>query len=125
MGFAVLYVPLTGIRGFHQRVKRRHIIYISDTLDECEARFVCAHELAHAVLHNGHNRIFMDTETLFVTNKFEVEADRWAAELLLPEADLREAMLCQYTSEQIACMYGLTVPLVEYLIRQVLDENNG
>lgn len=113
-----MYVPLVGVRGFHQRIKRRHIIYLSDELNERDARFVCAHELAHAILHKGFNRIFLDSETLFITSKYEIEADRWAAELLLPPEELEECLLCQYTIPQIAVIYGLAVPLVEYLISQ-------
>lgn len=113
-----MYVPLTGVRGFHQCIKRRHIIYLSDALNERDARFVCAHELAHAILHKGCNRIFLDSETLFVTSKYEIEADRWAAELLLPPDELEEALLYQYTIPQIASMHGLSVSLVEYLINQ-------
>lgn len=113
-----MYVPLVGVRGFHQCIKRRHIIYLSDELNECDARFVCAHELAHAILHKGFNRIFLDSKTLFITSKYEIEADRWAAELLLPPEELEECLLFQYTIPQIAVIYGLAVPLVEYLISQ-------
>lgn len=50
--------------------------------------------------------------------KYEIEADRWAAELLLPPDELEEALLYQYTIPQIASMHGLSVSLVEYLINQ-------
>lgn len=117
LGFIVLRVPLTGVRGFHQFIQRTHIIYIADSLSAAAARFVCAHELGHAMLHCGYNRIFLDAETLFVTNRFEIEADRWAADLLLPDDELHEAVLCRYSVPQIAAIYGLTPVLVEYRIR--------
>lgn len=107
------------IRGFHQISGRIHIIYVDDSLPETEARFVCAHELGHAMLHRGYNRIFLDAETLFVTNRFEIEADRWAADLLLSDDELREAILCRYTVPQLAAMYGLTPALVEYRVQSL------
>ena len=100
-------------------MQRNHIIYISDTLEDAEARFVCAHELGHAMLHGGYNRIFLDAETLFVTSKFELAADRWAADLLLSDDDLREEMLCRSTVQQIACTYGLPEELVLYRIHSI------
>ena len=51
LGYVVLEVPLEGVRGFHLYTKRRHIIYISDVLNEWEKLWVCAHELGHALLH--------------------------------------------------------------------------
>ena len=119
LGYIVLRVPLSGVRGFHQFTQRSHIIYVAAALEEPEARFVCAHELGHAMLHRGCNRIFLDSATLFVTSRFEREADEWAADLLLPDADLHEAILCRYTVPQIAAMYGLSPALVEYRLRSL------
>lgn len=100
-------------------MNRIHVIYIDDALDDHVARFVCAHELGHAMLHRGENRIFMDANTLFVTSRFETEADHWAADLLLSDDDLREEMLCRSTVQQIACTYGLPEELVLYRIHSI------
>lgn len=89
MGFSVVRIPLKGIRGFYQHVKRCRIIYIADDLIEADARFVCAHELGHALLHRGYNRIFMDTHTHFPVSRYEVEANRFAVDLLYDDDDLR------------------------------------
>ena len=51
LDYITLFVPLHGIRGFHQYVQRCHIIYIDDSLDSEQQRWVCAHELGHWVLH--------------------------------------------------------------------------
>ena len=76
LGYIVLYTPLVGVRGFYQYLKRCHIIYLDPGLDEATARFVCAHELGHSLLHRGLNRIFMDTRTLLVSSRYETEADQ-------------------------------------------------
>ena len=51
LDYIVIFVPLRGIRGFHQYVQRNHIIYIDNSLDEVQQRWVCAHELGHIFLH--------------------------------------------------------------------------
>ena len=74
MGIIIVTAPLVQMRGFQQRAKRRKFIYINSNLDEQQQRLVCAHELAHHLLHRGMNRIFMDHSTKMVTAKFEIEA---------------------------------------------------
>ena len=61
LGYTIITLPLWGVRGFYQYLKRCHIIYLDSELGEATARFVCAHELGHSFLHRGLNRIFMDT----------------------------------------------------------------
>ena len=74
MGFIVVFAPLVGMRGFQQRIKRQNIIYINDELDERQQALVCGHEMGHHFMHRGMNRIFMNLNTQFVTQKFENEA---------------------------------------------------
>ncbi len=50
-GIVLLFEPLGGIYGYHHTFRRIQIIHINDELDEPMKRFVCAHELGHAVLH--------------------------------------------------------------------------
>ena len=46
-------------------------------------RFVLAHELGHAVLHNDNgSKFFIDEYTCFAPGKFELEANKFAANLL-------------------------------------------
>ena len=91
MGILVLMVPLVDIRGFYQRRLRNRIIYIDNSLPDYLQRWVCAHELGHALMHDGTNAIYLDTHTYQVIGKYERSADRFAAALLCPdEEDLPE-----------------------------------
>jgi len=81
----LVYASLNGVRGFYQYFQRNHIIYIDENLSDSEKRFVCAHELGHMLLHKKANALFMDTHTFFNTEKYEVEANTFAAELLIPD----------------------------------------
>lgn len=80
----VIEAPLIGIRGYYQRVMKSHIIYVHNSLNEFERQFVCAHELGHSVLHPHLNAIYMDSCTHFKKAKYEIEADRFAIDLLMP-----------------------------------------
>ncbi len=120
LGFIVLFTPMRGIRGFYQRMKRCHIIYIDNMLSEQDARFVCAHEIGHAMLHRGNNRIFMDTHTHFVAGRYETEANRFAVDLLFDDDDLRD-FLDQPIQVAADCM-GVSNELAEYRMRSVLSE---
>lgn len=117
MGFIVVFAPLVEIRGFQQHAKRRRFIYINSNLDEQQQRFVCAHELAHHLMHKDLNRIFMNQNTYLVTQKFENQANQFAADLLYSDDDLMELGAC--TTEQIACTLGIPPELAEYRIKRL------
>ena len=46
-------------------------------------RTVCAHELGHAVLHTHANTPFLRKNTFFSVDKLEIEANTFAALLLI------------------------------------------
>lgn len=119
LGYTIIYTPLVGIRGFYQYIKRCHIIYLDDTLEEIEARFVCAHELGHSLLHKGYNRIFMDTKTHLVSNRYEHEADRFAVDLLFSDDVFLELM--DLPTHTVASCLGITESLVRYRMEPLLE----
>ncbi|HDR4908772.1 TPA: ImmA/IrrE family metallo-endopeptidase [Bacillus cereus] len=47
----VLFEDLGNTLGFYNTYKRFKFIHINNKIDEITQRFVCAHELGHAVLH--------------------------------------------------------------------------
>lgn len=121
MGFIVILAPLIQMRGFQQRAKRRRFIYINSELDEQQQRLVCAHELAHHLLHRGMNRIFMDQSTYVVTQKYENEANQFALELLYDDDDLQP-----YLSRDLDCAaayMGVSRVLAEQRMKEVLPKN--
>lgn len=112
LDYIVLDVPLVEVRGFYQYAQRNHIIYLSDSLCDEDRRFVCAHELGHALLHRGVNTVFLDSRTFQITSRYEMEANHFAAEFLHPDEEVREYL--EYTTAQIANCLNLTLALVEY-----------
>ena len=57
------------------------------------------------------NAIFMDTRTQFNTDKFELEANTFAIDLLLPDSLLEEYK--EFTIEQISRITGYHQRLIE------------
>lgn len=58
-------------------------------------RFTIAHELGHFFLHNGGERMFVDMRdhrASLGTDRREIDANRFAASLLIPETLLREEL---------------------------------
>lgn len=116
LDYIVIFVPLRGIRGFHQYVQRNHIIYIDNSLDEVQQRWVCAHELGHALMHPNLSTPFLRDSTLFSVNKLEVEANRFAICLCYPSDYLHEEFE-GFSSAQIAESLCLPLSLVEYAMK--------
>lgn len=120
MDYTIISTPLVGVRGFYQYLKRCPIIYLDSELDERTARFVCAHELGHSLLHRGFNRIFMDTRTFVVTSRYEIEADRFAVNLLYDDDVLQPYLSRSY--ECAAEYMGVSYELAEYRMGEVVSE---
>lgn len=117
LGYVVIRIPLQGIRGFYQYVQRCYVIYIDSALGERDARFVCAHEIGHALMHRGYNRIFMDSHTYFPTNRYEIESNRFAVDLLFDDDDLRD--LLEYPVQLAADYMGVSTELAEYRMQSI------
>lgn len=96
LGYVVIAAPLKGIRGCYKQMKRCTIIYIDQDLAYWDAAFVCAHEIGHVLLHRGCNRLFMDTNAYFKVDQYEIEADKFAINLV-------------WTDDDVACFFCLPV----------------
>ena len=111
MNVILVPYPLQGIRGFYKYFQRNNIIYIDETLSDNDKAFVLAHEIGHMILHKKSNAIFMDTRTQFKTTRYELEANKFAIELLLSDEFLEENRCC--TIGQISRMTGYDEKLIK------------
>lgn len=106
-GIVLLFEPLGGIYGYHHSFKRIKIIHIHSELDETTQRFVCAHELGHAVLHPELSTSFLRKNTLLCMDKVEREANEFAVELLIPDDFLYTYRNTDMTIYEVATTYGV------------------
>ncbi len=101
---------------------RQHIIGLSSSLSKIMRKFVLSHELGHAFLHPNLSRFHIEKHTLFVPDKFEREANLFAAALLIDNDKLYEYLKREESLEWIA--YELEVPL-ELLKLKINNDNKN
>ncbi|MCM8901293.1 ImmA/IrrE family metallo-endopeptidase [Caldicoprobacter algeriensis] len=82
------YSPHT--KGYYIKTIKNKFIVVNSTLDEHSQRIVLAHELGHAILHSSEPIYFVREYTLFPIGPYEAEANKFAAELLIDDYDIKE-----------------------------------
>lgn len=107
----ILYVSMKTTFGFYVRYRRIQHIILNDELSEGMQRFVCAHELGHSILHANLNVPKLTKYTMFSRDKFEMQANTFAVELLLPDGFLREYADCSIY--QLAASVGVPKEFIE------------
>lgn len=117
MNVILIFYPLEGVKGFYQYFQRNNIIYIDERLSDKEKLFVCAHELGHMILHKNANAIFMDSRTNLNTTKYELEADRFAINLLISDADIKENQ--EYTVQQLSRLFGYHEKMIKLRMKDL------
>ncbi len=96
------------INGFYTNIMDMPFIFLSEQLDDCLKKAICAHELGHYILHPNINTLFVKQSTLFSSAKLEREADLFAASLLIPDKVFLFDASETITADQLA--YELDVP---------------
>ena len=114
LNIEVFRTELGRIAGFYQYIKRHRCIYIHSGLRNHMARIVMAHELGHAIMHRKENCYFIRNKTLLLNSKKEIEANKFAMELLLPDSFLDEYR--DFTIDQISRMTGYEQKLIQLRI---------
>ncbi|MBT2196668.1 ImmA/IrrE family metallo-endopeptidase [Bacillus thuringiensis] len=103
----VLFEDLGNTLGFYNTYKLFKFIHINNRIDETTQRFVCAHELGHALLHPKANTPFLRNKTFFSVDRLEIEANTFAVELLLPDEMISEYQDTNLSIQEIAEIYGI------------------
>ncbi|MER2168998.1 MAG: ImmA/IrrE family metallo-endopeptidase [Psychrobacillus psychrodurans] len=104
LGIQVVHKQLGNTWGFYSKYFRIKTIHINEALGEEEQLFVCAHELGHALQHCEVNTPFLKKNTLFSTERIEMEANFFAIYLLFHDETLFE----QITIDQALHKYGIS-----------------
>ena len=116
LGIKVMLEDLGEISGYYNTAYRLRMIHINCNLDDPMRAFTAAHELGHAVLHAKSNTAFLRQKTYFSIDKFELQANQFAAALLISDCDIRDH--AHLTSEQFSRMLGYPKTLVDIRLEQ-------
>lgn len=110
MGIIIHRMYLGKTRGLCYCTRQIKQIFLSNELTDWIERFVLAHELGHLIIHPNYNAPFLQS-TFFSTDKYEIEANKFAVELIIPDVELMEHW--EYSIDEFAMFYGLPREIME------------
>lgn len=118
LGIVVMHKSLGSLKGFYTVKNRIPYIVINSSLNDCEAKIICAHELGHDRLHKRLARtgVLNEYELYLVNTKTELEANTFAAHLLISDSDIsfaRKEMNGSLVLNEAAVILGTTPEILE------------
>lgn len=105
----IIYADLGETRGFFKKILRRKFIFINENLTDFEKKLVCAHELAHSILHCSKQLQFLlDNTNMIKRGALEKEANEFVKFLLLENMEFEEKVqLKKIKSEVVKEILGI------------------
>lgn len=110
-GIEIIRCELGAIRGYYLCKYRIKQIALNCNLSPKDEAFVLSHEIGHSIMHPNLSTPFLIENTYFSTNKLEIEANKFATELLLPDEIIFEHK--DFTIEQLARLTGYSEALIK------------
>lgn len=114
LNISVYFEELGTINGYYNKPLRMKQIHINQNLNEQNAKFTCAHELGHAILHPNASTPFLRSKTFLSVDKLEIEANSFAVNLLIPDETIIEIIDNRNcTLEYMSRVLGYNQKLIE------------
>ena len=104
--------PLGKIFGCCLTIAGERFIYINSDLDTPTQKMVAAHELGHAVMHREDYFFFNWMNDTTYRNRAEIEAQTFAAELLVPDSVVLEHP--GFTLNQLSALTGYAEEFLKF-----------
>lgn len=102
------------IKGFFHRTPEGYeVIHINSEACEHEMKYICAHELGHAILHTSISLRFFIENSLQVKNRYEIQADKFAAEILINH-EINDEIYGELNIEQLSSTFCVPSKLIKY-----------
>lgn len=115
LGIEIKHLSLGNLKGFYTVQHNIPYIIINKDLDYGTARIICAHELGHDRLHRklARSRILNEFEMYLVNTKTELEANTFAAHLLINDDAILWVRKYGYDLPSAASLLNTTPELME------------
>ena len=114
MGIYVVKHELGKIKGYFLEIYGVKQIILNSSLNPHEEILVLAHEIGHVVMHKA-NVLFWAKNTFLSEDKLELEANKFAVELLISDSFLEENK--EYTTSQISRILGYSEDLIKLRLK--------
>lgn len=122
---AIVKMPdkLSNVSGLLDPEKK--VIYVNSEDPSNRQAFTVAHELGHFILKHEPNKygVLPRFAELIASNPLEQEANCFAANFLVPEKMLREAMkqynLTEHDTDLLAKMFGVSKDVIRYRLKWI------
>ena len=113
LNIKVFELPFEQEIGMYRFIKNNRVIIISQNLNEITKKFILSHELGHAILHRKENCSYLKHNTFSKVSSFEIEANKFAAELLIPDDELNICIENNFTIEQASQYFKVPIDLIK------------
>ena len=123
LGIKVIFEPLGSISGYYNKQLRMKQIHKNHDLSDHDQLFTCAHELGHAIMYPDANTPFLRKRTWLLISKIELEADKFAIELLIDAEIFLKFQ--EFTTNQIARALGYNEELIKLRLKELKRKLNG
>ena len=123
LGIKILYSPMGthegACKGFYMECKRIKTITINSDLPKIIQRIIAAHELGHALHHRNPSTVhaFHEISMFDETTVYEKEANLFAAELLLDDQAVIDALNCDVSFFGAASLLCVPAELLDFKFR--------
>ena len=122
-GRGVFLIPFqtpTTILGMYKIIMRNRFVFYNPFVDERIINMVLAHELGHDIYHKKEAKDGIAEYELFdINTEMEIEANIFAAHLLLDEKKLMNDIKEGYTYQQLASLYDVNVNLMIFKLNEM------
>ena len=122
MDIEILRLPLgEHLKGYFFYYSRIAIIVLNNSMSEALQRIICAHELGHAVLHKelARQNQFQEFSLFNSTIHTELEANQFAAELLIEDEALLSLLKEGFTVFEVASCLFVPPELVVFKLQMM------
>ncbi|MGO4221853.1 ImmA/IrrE family metallo-endopeptidase [Lysobacter sp. TAF61] len=111
------------ISGFLEYRSGRWVVGVNSLHHSNRQRFTIAHEIAHYILHRDHEQSFVDqtfARRSDSPDRMERDADRFAAELLMPESEVRKLIDGGCTSlQELAAKFKVSALAMRFRVQSM------
>lgn len=124
-GIRVYDQDLGRLLGMYSVIQRKRCIFLNRSLNEYQKRIVCAHELGHDTLHRrliNQVGILQEFTLMDLSTQSEIEANQFAAHLLLDDEQILDMMHYGYSDEEIAHKMCVNLNLLLIKLRDLQKE---